>query len=143
MCFGQSLRPDASLALIPMPIAYERDDQRRLITVTVTEPYSVDDTLNVLDRQAAEGTWGYAMLYDLRAVTFASTEAHLRRIADRVTVLAGGRERGRVGMAVGARPEMFRMGLMYAELTRKLMDVEVLLTSAQFESWMARNALRR
>jgi hypothetical protein len=52
-----------------MPMAYARDDQRRLITVMVTEPYSLGDLLSVLDRQAAEDTWEYAMLYDLRAVT--------------------------------------------------------------------------
>jgi hypothetical protein len=126
-----------------MPIAYQRDDQRRLIAVTVSEPYSVDDILSAIDRQAAEDTWGYALLYDLRAVTFASTEADLQQIADRVKVVADGRERGPVGMAVGARPEMFRMGLRYTELTRKLMNVEVLLTTAQLEGWMARNARRR
>ena len=37
-----------------MPIAYERDDQRRLITLIVIEPYSVDDNLSVIDRQAAD-----------------------------------------------------------------------------------------
>ena len=126
-----------------MPSAYERDDQRRLITVMVTEPYSVDDILNAIDRQAAEDTCGYAVLYDLRAVTVASTEADLQQIAERVKAVAGGRERGPVGMAVGARPEMFRMGLRYTELTRKLMNVEVLLTSTQLEGWMSRNALRR
>jgi len=126
-----------------MPIAYERDDQRRLITVAVTDPYSVDDILIAIDRQAAEDTWAYATLYDLRAVTFASTEADLQQTADRVKVVGGGRERGAVGIAVGARPEMFRMGLRYTELTRKLMNVEVLLTSAQLEGWMARNARRR
>ena len=125
-----------------MSIAYERNDQRRLITVTVTEPYSVDDILGVIDRQAAEDTWGYALLYDLRAVTLASTEADLQQIANRVKVVGGRRERGPVGMAVGPRPEMFRMGLMYAELTRKLINVEVLLTSAQLDGWLARSARR-
>ena len=116
-----------------MPIAYERDDQRRLITVAVTEPYSVDDILRAIDRQAAEDTWAYAALYDLRAVTFASTEADLQQTADRVKVAGGGRERGPVGIAVGARPEMFRMGLRYTKLTRTLMTVEVLLTVAQVD----------
>jgi len=126
-----------------MPIAYERDDQRRLITVTVTEPYSVDDILSAIDRQAAEDTWEYAMLYDLRAVTFALTEGELQQMVDRVKAVGSARERGPVGAAVGARPEMFRMGLRYTELTRKLMNVEVLLTSTQIEGWMARNARRR
>jgi len=126
-----------------MSIAYERDDQRRLITATVTEPFSVDDILSAIDRQAAEDTWEYAILYDLRAVTFALTEGELQQMVDRVKAVGSGRERGPVGTAVGARPEMFRMGLRYTELTRKLMNVEVLLTSTQIEGWMARNARRR
>jgi hypothetical protein len=40
-----------------VPIHYERDDSRRLITVTVTDPYFIDDVMGVVDRQAAEDTW--------------------------------------------------------------------------------------
>jgi hypothetical protein len=125
-----------------MPITYVRDDQRRLITVTVTEPYSVDDIRNAIDRQAADDAWGYAMFYDLRAVTLVWTEAALQQIADRVKVLGGGRERGPVGMAVGPGSEQFRMGLMYTRLTGRLETVEVLLTEAQRDDWLARNARR-
>ena len=122
-----------------MPIAYERDDQRRLITVTVTEPYSADDILRVIDRQAGEDTWGHAMLYDLRRMTNAWTEADLQRMADRVKVAGGGRERGPVGIAIRARPELFLVFLVYATLTKELMTVEVLLTAAQRVAWLARN----
>jgi hypothetical protein len=125
-----------------MPVDYVRDDQRRLITVTVTEPYSLGDLLSVLDRQAAEDTWEYAMLYDLRAVTRLSTEADLQRMADRVKVVGGGRERGPVGMAVASEPEQFRMGLVYTRLARTLENVEALLTAAQRDDWLARNARR-
>jgi hypothetical protein len=123
-----------------MPIVYERDDQRRLITVTVTEPYSVDDVLSVIDRQAVEDTWGHAMLYDLRELTDAWTEADLQRMAERVKVLGGGRERGPVGIAIRARPALFLVFLVYAKLTSELMTVEVLLSAAQRDAWLARNA---
>jgi hypothetical protein len=123
----------------PMPIAYERDDQRRLIIVTATMPYSDEDILSVIDRQAAEETWGYAMLYDMRAVTNPSTEADLQ-VPARVKAAGGGRERGPVGLAVGAQPDQFRMGLRYTKLTRTLMTVEVLLTPAQVNDWLLRNA---
>jgi hypothetical protein len=126
--------------LIRMPIAYERDDQRRLITVTIIEPHSVGEILGVIDRQAAEETWGYAMLYDLRALTHTFIEADLQQMADRVKVVGGRRERGPMGMAVGPRPEHFRMGLMYARLTKSFVTVEVLLTEAQRDEWLARNA---
>ena len=105
-----------------MPIAYQRDDQRRLITVTVTEPCSVDDIISVIDRQADEDTWEYALLYDLRALTDASTEADLQQIAERVKVVGGGRERGPVGIAIRARPALFLLGLMYANLTKEFVD---------------------
>jgi hypothetical protein len=126
-----------------VPTAYQRDDQRWLITVTVTEPYSIDDILGVIDRQAAEDTWSYAMLYDLRAVRRASTEADLQRLADRVKIVGGGRKRGPVGIAVGADPETFRAGLMYTRMAGKLVNVEVVLTATQLDGWLARNAQRR
>jgi hypothetical protein len=123
-----------------MPIAYQRDDRRRLITVTVTEPWSVDDISSVIDRQACEDTWEYALLYDLRTLTDASTEADLQRIAERVTAIGGERERGPVGIAIRPRPALFLLGLMYSELLKDVVDVEVLLTAAQIDAWLRRNA---
>jgi hypothetical protein len=122
-----------------MPIAYERNDHRRLITVTVTEPCSVDDILGVIDRQAAEDTWGYSMLYDVRGVTQAPS-ADLPQMAERVRVAGGGRKRGPVGIAIGARPALFRVSLLYTELIKELVAVEVLLTTAQLDAWLTRNA---
>ena len=127
-------------ALISMPIAYERDDRRRLITVTVTEPYSLDDIRGVIDRQAGEDTWWYAMLYDLRAVTDTSAQADLQQIADRVHAVGDGRARGPVGIAIRPRPALFVAGMMYTKLTKGLMTVEVLLTPKQIDAWLARNA---
>ena len=123
-----------------MPIAYQRDDQRRLITVTVTEPCSVDDISSVIDRQAGEDTWEYALLYDLRAMTDASTEVDLQQLAERVKVAGGERERGPVGIAIRARPALFLLGLMYTKLINEFVTVEVLLTSAQIDAWLVRNA---
>jgi hypothetical protein len=123
-----------------MPLAYQRDDQCRLITVTVTEPCSVDDISGVIDRQAGEGTWEYALLYDLRATTDASTEANLQQIAERVTVPGGERERGPMGIAIRAQPALFLLGMMYAKLVKELVTVEVLLTAGQIDAWLVRNA---
>ena len=108
---------------ILMPIAYQRDDQRRLIIVTVTEPCSVDDIDSVVDRQAGEDTWEYALLYDLRAMTDASTGVDLQQIAERVSAVGGGRERGPVGIAIRARPALFLLGLMYTNLMKEFASV--------------------
>src|ERR1700736_4226315 len=85
-----------------MPFHYARDDQRCLITLTITEPCALDELLRAIDRQAAEDTWNYAMLSDLRAVTDLWTAGDLQHIADRVQAAGGGRARGPVGIAVGA-----------------------------------------
>jgi ribosomal protein S28E/S33 len=124
---------------ILMPIAYQRDDQRRLITVTVTEPCSVDDIASVIDRQG-EGTWKYALLYDLRAATDASTEADLQQLAERVKVAGREGERGPVGVAIRARPALFVLALMYTRMMTEFATAEVLLTAAQIDAWLVRNA---
>jgi hypothetical protein len=89
-----------SCGIDSMSITYERDEQRRLITVTVTEPYSVNEILSAIDRQAAEYTWEYASLYKL-AVTRMPTKGDVLQFADRIKAVGGERERGPVGLVVG------------------------------------------
>jgi hypothetical protein len=125
-----------------MPIAYQRDDQRWLITVTLTEPCTVNDISSVIDRQATEDTCEYALLYDLRAITDASAEADLQQLAERVKVTGGERELGPVGIAIRARPALFLLGLMYTKLIKEFVSVEVLLTAAQIDAWLVRNTVR-
>ncbi len=122
-----------------MSFIYDRNDDRRLIAVRLIEPTSVDDILAAVNRQAAEETWEYAMLYDLRSVTQIVSEADVQRVADRVKALGGGRVRGPVGIAIDVKPQWLRIGIRYSELTRKVNVVEVLLTSAQLDDWLARN----
>ena len=123
-----------------MPIEYHRNDQRRLTIVTVTGPCSIDDILSVIDRQASEHTWDYALLYDLRAAVIdASAATDLQRIADRVKALSAGRQRGEVGIAIPPQPALFLLGLMYTTLTKGFLTVEVLLSGAQIHAWLARN----
>ena len=123
-----------------MPILYLSDDTRRLITVTVTEPYSLDDILSAIDRQASEGQWEYAILYDQRAVTQVSTDMDLEQIAEHVRVAGHSRPRGPVGLAIRPHPQSFLVGLTYSKLTKEFMDVEVLLNEVQLESWLSRNS---
>jgi hypothetical protein len=122
-----------------MPVRYDRDDVRRLITVTVTEPYALDEILSVIDRQAAEDTWEYAILYDMRAVKTATTPAQLQQLIERVKQAGAGRPRGPVGLALARRTGDFRVGLTYSQLTTGLLDVEVLVTADQLQGWLARH----
>ena len=122
-----------------MPIEYDRNDDRRLITLTLTEPHSIDDFVGAIDRQAAENTWGYATLYDLRHAIHAPSDSDLQQMAQRITAIAPGQKRGRVGIAIAARPLLFLHFLTYAQLTKEFATVEVLLTAAQLDDWLARN----
>jgi hypothetical protein len=126
-----------------MPIDYQRDDRRRLITVTLIEPFSFDELLSQTDRQWAEGTWEYAVLYDGRASQRISPPDELERLVEHTRILGGGRPRGPVGVAIPPRPEMFRSGLQLAKLSGPRRDLEILLNDAQVEAWIARHAARR
>ena len=61
-----------------MPITYERDDQRRRIVVTTVGTVAYEEVMAVVDRQAAEGTWQYGMLYDSRQVVTVASQADVR-----------------------------------------------------------------
>jgi hypothetical protein len=124
-----------------MPLEYERDDRLQLITVTVTEPYSVEDILNAIDRQYTEDTWGYAVLYNLRSQMTIATDS--QQIADYVASVGQGRPRGPVGIAITGQPEQYRRGLRYSEVAKQTTRVEVLLTAAQLDDWLTRNTRHR
>ena len=123
-----------------MPVRYDRDDARRLITVTVTDPYKLDEILGVINRQAAERAWEYAMLFDLRTATNLTKLAEAQgQLLDRVRLAGGARQRGPVGLAIAPRSDDFRAGLQDAQRTTGVMDVEVLITATQVDGWLTRH----
>jgi hypothetical protein len=56
-----------------MPFHYRRDDARRRITLTLTDPLTVTELVATAERQVADGGWQYALLVDARA-TFVALE---------------------------------------------------------------------
>jgi hypothetical protein len=52
-----------------MAVSFHRDDAARRINVVVTGPLFAMEILRVVDRQAEEGLWDYACLYDERQMT--------------------------------------------------------------------------
>jgi hypothetical protein len=126
-----------------MPIDYRRDDSRRLVTVTLTEPYTLDELLSQTDRQWSEHIWEYAVFYDARTAARVAPPQELQQIVDRVRIVGAGRPRGPAGVAIPPRPEMLRWGLQLAKLSGPLRDIEILLNDAQVEAWLTRHAPRR
>ena len=122
-----------------MPTQYDRDDRRRLITVVVTDPYTVEDLLAVIDRQFGEGTWAYAVLYDARAVESIVGQTDAQRLVDHAARVGRGHVRGPVGLWVSATPRRFEGGAVYAAAARASSSVEVLLTDTQTNDWIVRS----
>jgi hypothetical protein len=126
-----------------MPIEYQRDNRRRLIRVTITEPCSFEKLLNQTNRQWAEDAWNYAALYDVRAVALPTHERGLQQLADRMHAVGAGLPRGPVGVVIAPRPDMLRSGLRLAKLSRLGRDIEFLMSEEQVNEWLTRNAPMR
>jgi hypothetical protein len=125
-----------------MPSDYKRDDDKRLITVTMTEPFSMADFIGVVERQAAEDTWSYALLYDLRSLeTIKEASPLLQTFVDRLQVLGAGRTRGPIGVVVRRGPDKMRARLLETRTEARL-NFEVLVTDLQVDEWLARNTHR-
>ena len=126
-----------------MPIDYQRDDRRRLITVTLTDPFSSDELASQTDRQWADGAWDYAILYDSRATREIRPPEEIQQIIDHTRSVGGEHPRGPVGVAIPPRPELLRRGLELADRSRPRRDIEILLSETQVTSWLLRHAARR
>jgi len=119
-----------------MPIDYRRDDDLRLVTVTVTEPYDFQDLLAMLDRQSAENAWQYALFYDMRATT-ERTANQIEELVARVREIGMGRARGPVGVAIAPRPQVVRSTVLNAARSAGRLSFEMLLTTQQIQNWLA------
>ena len=126
-----------------MPIEYRRDDSRRLIAVTMTDPFTLDDLLSQTDRQWEEHTWEYAVLYDSRGSQHIPPPHEIQRLVDRTQIVGGGRPRGPVGIAVPPRPDAVRGSLEMTKAAGPLRDIEFLLNQSQVDFWLSRHAPRR
>jgi hypothetical protein len=118
-------------------LIYTRDDVRRQITVTITGPARLADLASVVERQAADGTWGYAVLYDectgTASLSVGATRA-LLTVVNRVTRAHG--PRGAVAFVCGAA-EQFGMARMYSILGEPQgLDAQVFHDLAAAEAWL-------
>jgi hypothetical protein len=124
--------------MVDTHLTYARDDARRLITVTIIGPARLEDLAAVIERQAAEDVWKYAMLYDVRAVTAPLSVDATRRLVTRVaqlTIAHGAR--GPVAIVCRSIEE-FGMARMYSLLaeSRANLDSNVFFDLADAAVWL-------
>ena len=60
---------------------YLRDDARRQIRIRPRRDLRAADYIDILGRQASEGTWGYGSIYDARTISSALSADELAAIA--------------------------------------------------------------
>ena len=124
-----------------MPITYERDDERRRIVVTTVGIVAYEDVMAVVDRQAAEGTWQYGMLYDSRRVSTVASQTDVRIGLKHVETLS--RTHGARGPVafVTMLPAAYGMVRMYSTLAgQQRQSVEVFRDIGDAERWLAMHA---
>ena len=120
-----------------MPIHYERDDARRRIVVMTTGHVTPEDVRGTLERQANEGAWSYAVLYDARAGTNVPTAEEVHRLLLHVgTLTARHGPRGPVALISG-NTRLSRIGRAYSRLGElTALNVQVFTDVEQAERWL-------
>jgi hypothetical protein len=120
-----------------MAIHYERDDLRRRILSVSRGKVTYEEAVAVIDRQAAEGAWSYAMLYDTRAAGAVPTPDEVDRLVQHVgglTLKYG--PRGPIALVL-IDHELLDMGQRYARLGHlTALDVGLFLTIDDAERWL-------
>jgi hypothetical protein len=120
-----------------MPIQYARDDAHRRLMVTVEGPFQRSEILTVIERQRAEDTWSYGLLYDLRRVTGHPTLAELREIMDDAAAWrAAEGPRGPVAL-LATEPIMYGRLCTYAALGQSKLTIQVFRDLDQADAWLA------
>jgi hypothetical protein len=120
-----------------VPIHYERDDRRRRIIIMTTGRVTPEDVRGALDRQANEGTWSYAVLYDARAGTNVPTAADLHELVMHIGALTARHgPRGPVAF-VGGTARLLKAGRAYSSLGElTALDVKVFTDVDDAERWL-------
>ena len=120
-----------------MPLYYECDAEKRRVTVLSVGSATLDEVLEVIDRQAADGAWSFGVLYDARLGGYAPTQDDVRRMVvhvGNVTTRRG--PRGPVAFVV-ADPQLFKMGNWYSQLGNlTALTVRVFTIIEDAEQWL-------
>ena len=119
---------------------YVRDDARRRIRITAHRALQGDDLLAIIDRQAADRTWTYGIIYDLRRAAGATSRIDAISVGE--VVQAYTRAHGRRGpVAIVTRSaEMVASGQSYAYESAKAGNrIDVFSDVVEADEWLDRH----
>ena len=120
-----------------MPVRYQRDDERRRILITTEWPFDLDELKANLDRQIAEGTWSYGVIYDARGFV-GDPPSHdvLTMLSHYVgRLIAHHGPRGPVAL-VAVKPAWYGMHRMYSMQNADVSLVRPCKDFAEAEQWL-------
>ena len=120
-----------------MPLTYKRDDGRRRIAMTLTEPLTEEELIRAIDRQLTEGTWSYGLVYDTRQLVSSRRVAISPQVAAHVADIAARvGPRGSVAMLVSGG-DMAAMSEAHAGRSRRSgRGVRVYWSPAEALAWL-------
>jgi hypothetical protein len=124
--------------------AYVRDDARRTIRITARGPLESADLMAIVDRQLAEKTWTYGVLYDLREIVGVASRAETRAVSEHVRAqVARYGHRGPVAIVTSA-PATMAVGQTYGFFlgTRPDFRVEVFRDLVEADQWLDRRTMQ-
>src|SRR3954463_16819239 len=122
----------------PMPIRYERDNERRRALIAITGAFDATELLDCLERHRAEGGWTFGILYDLRFMTEQPTIDSLRLFARTMVPRPGEPARGPVAVLAGDSG-MYARACAYAGWVQAPARVEVFRARDEAEAWLDGN----
>jgi hypothetical protein len=102
-----------------MPYSISIDHGQRRVEVIGQDPFGLDDVLQLMDRQVAEGAWAYVLLHDARSITWIPSVTDIRRLVSRVEAnIRTHGPRGPVAI-ITTNEALFGMSRMYSVLGEK------------------------
>lgn len=123
-----------------MPIRFVRDEDSRTLRAAAEGVVVLDDILDFVSAQDAEGAWSWRVLFDSRSVDLSAiTRASVDRIAVHIAHVAQGRRRG--PMAIVTHADLApRISQIFVDLCSQVagLVIGVFHDRSAAESWLER-----
>jgi hypothetical protein len=120
-----------------MSCQYFRDDSSRCVKIILTDPVIVQEMIETVDRQLAEGAWNYGTLVDARQLLAQIPSADLRTFVSHIRELvAANGPRGPIAIAARGHAAVAG-GQMYTFFGKDLdLSVEVFWDIEEAKDWL-------